>query len=560
MTWHQWHQRGADVEQDRPVQALGELERLGPPRIPVDLLLRGPPKVARLGPARAGRAVMRPPPRWVGSVIVGGRIVGGMRAAFVRVRSRSPGGPGTTAREPVIREGLVPHPPRVSSMEMQPGQMAYDRAITVFSPDGRLFQVEYAREAVRRGATTAGVVYEDGVALVADRRIPNPKLAEPSSLEKIHLIDEHIACATAGLVADARVLVDYARLAGQINRVTYSEPITVELLARRICDYKQQYTQFGGVRPFGTALLVGGFDETGRPSLRDRALRLAHQLPGDLAPAATRAPRWSCSSRSTARTWTRTARSCSPSRASASRSRTRRTLGQVEVLTLDREHGARRLLAEEIQKYVARLPPIGGKPAAGARRARAIAPAAPRGEAMVEGRGCGRRPLGDAGFPVRGPRRPGGRAGDQGRQEGRPLRQARARPGLQGRRRRATRSPRSTSRRRSTPRDLAAIAREIILKGEVQVTTDQRHKLQEAKRRQIVATIARNAMNPQTGAPAPARPDRGGDDRGEGPHRPVPAGRPAGPGGPREAPPAPPDPPRHGPGPDHASRPSTTRG
>jgi proteasome alpha subunit len=146
-------------------------------------------------------------------------------------------------------------------MEMQPGQMAYDRAITVFSPDGRLFQVEYAREAVRRGATTAGVIFDGGVALVADRRIPNPKLAEPTSLEKIHQIDEHIACATAGLVADARVLVDYARLSAQINRVTYSEPMPVELLVRRICDYKQQYTQFGGVRPFGTALLVGGYDD-----------------------------------------------------------------------------------------------------------------------------------------------------------------------------------------------------------------------------------------------------------------------------------------------------------
>jgi proteasome alpha subunit len=148
-------------------------------------------------------------------------------------------------------------------MEMQPGQMAYDRAITVFSPDGRLFQVEYAREAVRRGATTAGVVYSDGVVLIADRRIPNPKLAEASSLEKIHQIDENIACATAGLVADARVLVDYARLSAQINRVTYAEPMSVELLVRRICDYKQQYTQFGGVRPFGTALLVGGYDDGG---------------------------------------------------------------------------------------------------------------------------------------------------------------------------------------------------------------------------------------------------------------------------------------------------------
>ena len=115
----------------------------------------------------------------------------------------------------------------------------------------------------RRGATTAGVVYSDGVVLIADRRIPNPKLAEASSLEKIHQIDENILCATAGLVADARVLVDYARLSAQINRVTYAEPMSVEILVRRICDYKQQYTQFGGVRPFGTALLVGGYDDGG---------------------------------------------------------------------------------------------------------------------------------------------------------------------------------------------------------------------------------------------------------------------------------------------------------
>ncbi len=149
-------------------------------------------------------------------------------------------------------------------MEMQPGQMAYDRAITVFSPDGRLFQVEYAREAVRRGATTAGVVYDERRR--SDRRPPDPEpqaRRSRASLEKIHQIDENIACATAGLVADARVLVDYARLSAQINRITYSEPMSVELLVRKICDYKQQYTQFGGVRPFGTALLVGGYDDTG---------------------------------------------------------------------------------------------------------------------------------------------------------------------------------------------------------------------------------------------------------------------------------------------------------
>ncbi len=145
---------------------------------------------------------------------------------------------------------------------MQPGQMAYDRGITVFSPDGRLFQVEYAREAVKRGTTTVGVRFKDGVVLIIDKRVTS-RLVEPSSIEKIFQIDEHIGCATSGLVADARVLVDYARVVAQINKVTYNEPITVEALVKKICDYKQTYTQYGGVRPFGTALLVAGVDDTG---------------------------------------------------------------------------------------------------------------------------------------------------------------------------------------------------------------------------------------------------------------------------------------------------------
>ena len=140
--------------------------------------------------------------------------------------------------------------------------MAYDRAITVFSPDGRLFQVEYARVAVQRGTTTAGIKFKDGVVLMADKNITS-RLVDLKSIEKISKIDEHIGCATSGLVADARVLVDYARLAAQINKITYGEKIPVEQLVRRICDYMQAYTQNGGTRPFGTALLVGGVDENG---------------------------------------------------------------------------------------------------------------------------------------------------------------------------------------------------------------------------------------------------------------------------------------------------------
>ena len=145
---------------------------------------------------------------------------------------------------------------------MQPGQMAYDRGSTVFSPDGRLFQVEYAREAVKKGSTTIGIKYDDGVMLIVDRRVSS-KLLEPKSTEKIHEIDDYIGCATSGLVADARILVDEARKQAQIHRVNYGENIGVEMLVKKICDYEQNFTQYGGVRPFGTALLVAGTDDLG---------------------------------------------------------------------------------------------------------------------------------------------------------------------------------------------------------------------------------------------------------------------------------------------------------
>ncbi|MCI4317514.1 MAG: archaeal proteasome endopeptidase complex subunit alpha [Thermoplasmata archaeon] len=246
---------------------------------------------------------------------------------------------------------------------MQPGQMAYDRAITVFSPDGRLFQVEYAREAVRRGATTAGVVFEDGVVLVADRRIPNPKLAEPASLEKIHQIDEHIGCATAGLVADARVLVDYARLASQINRVTYSEGISVELLVRRICDYKQQYTQFGGVRPFGTALLVGGYDDGGvhlfetEPSGSLTSFK-ATSTGGNKTPVMELFEQKYTANMDADKAVLLALEGLRASLDDGA------SLTQVEVCTLQRGKGLHRLTAEETQKYVARLPAATGTPRA----------------------------------------------------------------------------------------------------------------------------------------------------------------------------------------------------
>lgn len=244
-------------------------------------------------------------------------------------------------------------------MEMQPGQMAYDRAITVFSPDGRLFQVEYAREAVRRGATTAGLVYANGVVLIADRRIPNPKLAEPSSLEKIHQIDENIACATAGLVADARVLVDYARLAAQVNRVTYSEPMPVEMLVRRICDYKQQYTQFGGVRPFGTALLVGGYDDTGVHLYETEPSGSMTSFKAD-STGGNKGPVMELFEQKYRPGLDRDAAILLALEGLRAALDEGGSLAQVEVCTVQVGEGMNRLGAEEIQRFVQRLPAAGG--------------------------------------------------------------------------------------------------------------------------------------------------------------------------------------------------------
>ncbi len=136
-------------------------------------------------------------------------------------------------------------------------QQAYDRGITIFSPDGRLYQVEYAREAVRRGSASVGIRTADGVVLAADRQARSP-LIEQSSIEKIHAIDDHMGVASAGHVADARQLVDIARRQAQVNQLRYGEAIDVETLTKEITDHIQQYTQTGGARPFGVALLVGG--------------------------------------------------------------------------------------------------------------------------------------------------------------------------------------------------------------------------------------------------------------------------------------------------------------
>ena len=146
-------------------------------------------------------------------------------------------------------------------MRMMPEYMAYDRTIAVFSPDGRLFQVEYAKEAVKKGTTSVGITYKDGVVLASVK--PESELLVPESIEKIFKIDEHVGAVASGLLADARVLIDLARVKAQVHRITFEEPISIWGLAKALGDRMQVSTLYAGLRPFGTGFLVGGVDETG---------------------------------------------------------------------------------------------------------------------------------------------------------------------------------------------------------------------------------------------------------------------------------------------------------
>ncbi len=148
---------------------------------------------------------------------------------------------------------------------MEPVQhqmMGYDRAITMFSPDGRLLQVEYAKRTVRLGNTAIGMVCKDGVILVTDKRLVD-KLVVPESIEKIFKIDQHIMATAAGILSDARVLIERAQVKAQQHRVDFDSPIDNLAIVKDICNLKQYTTQSGGLRPFGVSLLVAGTDEKG---------------------------------------------------------------------------------------------------------------------------------------------------------------------------------------------------------------------------------------------------------------------------------------------------------
>jgi len=145
--------------------------------------------------------------------------------------------------------------------EMSHQAMGYDRASTMFSPDGRLLQVEYAKESVKQGATAIGIVCKDGVLLVADKRVTD-KLIVADSVEKIFQVDEHIGATATGFTMDGRVLIERARVVAQQHMVTYGVPIDTLDLVKEICDVKQFYTQYGGSRPFGGSILFIGVDDS----------------------------------------------------------------------------------------------------------------------------------------------------------------------------------------------------------------------------------------------------------------------------------------------------------
>ncbi len=167
---------------------------------------------------------------------------------------------------------------------MEPKQhqmMGYDRAITMFSPDGRLLQVEYAKKTVKLGNTAVGITTEDSVVLASDKRLVDD-LVVPEAVEKIFEIDKHMMITGAGILSDARRLIDQAREMAQQNQINYDEPMDTLVTTKELCDIKQMTTQNGGMRPFGVSLLVAGIDETGIRLFKTDPTGIYHQYKAEV--------------------------------------------------------------------------------------------------------------------------------------------------------------------------------------------------------------------------------------------------------------------------------------
>jgi len=139
----------------------------------------------------------------------------------------------------------------------------YDSRTTIFSPEGRLYQVEYAMTATRsiHAGAVVGILAQDGIVLAAEKKVTSKLLDQSNkTAEKMYKVDDHIACAVAGITADANILINYVRVDAQRYYYQYCEPKPVEQLVQSVCDLKQGYTQFGGLRPFGVSFLFAGWD------------------------------------------------------------------------------------------------------------------------------------------------------------------------------------------------------------------------------------------------------------------------------------------------------------
>lgn len=137
----------------------------------------------------------------------------------------------------------------------------YDSRTTTFSPEGRLYQVEYAMEAISHAGTVIGILAKDGIVLAAEKKVTSKLLEQDQSSEKIFAVSDNVMAGVAGYTADANSLVNFARNAAQQYLASYDDDMPVEQLAQRLCDYKQGYTQFGGLRPFGVSILYAGYDD-----------------------------------------------------------------------------------------------------------------------------------------------------------------------------------------------------------------------------------------------------------------------------------------------------------